>query len=140
MTATLYLRGLHVTPEQLDDVVDGFRTASDVVAGLVLPWDRAADAGALHRPASAARTGTLWSRTAECRWRVESDRALVTILADEELGGMGLDQLDAEHEDQGEIRWVHRPFVIGGASLMFQPRLYLVDGAPAHRRVFCEEA
>lgn len=143
MTSRLTAMGALLGSGSLAPVVEGFRSASAVRAGLVLPYDRPATADDLTLDPALTTTGVLWSDDAECRWRVEGDRAVVTILADGQgadaiVTAVGLDaeryEVDVEDGD-GPVVWVRRPFSVDGGVPRFVERAYRTESGPVHRRL-----
>lgn len=96
MTSTVWHLGARTDPDAAAAIVDAFRRVQPPVAGLVLPWDRPADVSTLDHPLAETTGGWLVGKGAECRWRVEGDRALVTVVADVELDLPGLVTADVE--------------------------------------------
>lgn len=137
--AELHRLGLLATPLDLASVVRAFRESDALIAGLVLPWDRPASDADLALDPEQTTAGALWNRHAECTWRVEGDRAALTILSDAELDGLDLESVACEVHDDPPVRWRKAPFVASGGHAHFHARLYLIDAAPAHRRLVAEE-
>jgi hypothetical protein len=143
MTSRLTAMGAVLAPDALASVVERFRSASPVRAGLVLPFDRPATADDLTLDPALTTMGVLWSDDAECRWRVEGDRAVVTILADGPsadalVAAVGLDaeqhEVDVEDGD-GPVVWVREPFSTGVGARRFVERVYRTATGPVHRRL-----
>lgn len=122
-------------------MVQAFRAAVDVEAGLVLPWDRAARPADVDLDAAETTSGTIWSRTATCSWRVEGERAVVTVLSDTmlELEGHELERVACEVRDGPRVAWLQAPFSRGPDTARMLPRRYVVDGIVAHERLVFEE-
>jgi hypothetical protein len=147
MTSRLVAMGTELAPDALASVVERFRSASAVRAGLVLPFDRPATADDLTLDPALSTTGVLWSEAAECRWRVEGDRAVVTILADGPTAdaiaasvGLEAEQHEVEvDEGDGPVAWVREPFRTGGGSGRFVERVYRTATGPVHRRLHLVE-
>lgn len=147
MTVRLVALGAEIATDRLAGVVDAFRAAAEVRAGLVLPYDRAATADDLTLDPALSTTGVLWSDDAECRWRVEGDRALLTVVADGPTGDAlaGLEGFDIEHheaevEDSAfPIAWSRQPFDVDGAAGRFVERIYRTEAGRVHRRLHVTE-
>jgi hypothetical protein len=143
MTSRLIAMGAVLNPDALASVVDRFRSASSVRAGLVLPFDRPATADDLTMDPALTTSGVLWSEDAECRWRVEGDRTVVTILADGPSAdalaasiGLDAEQHEVEiGEGDGPVAWVREPFSTGGGAPRFVERVYRTATGPVHRRL-----
>lgn len=130
--------GAFVTPGELRERVRTFRAADEIVAGLVLPWDRPASEDDLDLDPAATTAGALWSRHAECSWRLEGEHGVITILADHDLGRdeLPLETVVCERDDLPPVLWGHRqPFSRGADVNQMHPRRYLVDGVPEHQRL-----
>ena len=140
--ADLHRYGATVDPDQLTSIVAGFRTSAAVIAGLVLPWDRAALAEDLDLAPDATTAGSLWTATAECAWRLEGQRGVVTVLSDAPIAveDLSFEVVTCEVADDPPVQWHHAPFSRGARVAGMHPRTYLIDGVPAHRRLVAEEA
>lgn len=150
MTVRLTALGAEIPTDRLAAVVDAFRADSAVRAGLVLPFDRPATADDLTLDPALTTSGVLWSDDAECRWRVEGDRAVVTVVADGPTGDVlttasGLEGFAMEHyevdveDSEGSVVWVRAPFVVSGSVGRFVERVYRTAAGPAHRRLHVAE-
>ena len=147
MTVRLVALGAEIATDRLAAVVDAFRAASEVRAGLVLPFDRPATADDLTLDPALATTGVLWSDDAECRWRVEGDRAVLTVVADGPTGdalagleGFTVEHHEAEVEDsEWPVVWVRTPFAVDGGAGRFIARVYRTAAGPVHRRLHVTE-
>ena len=140
--AELHRYGGFVAPERLNTLVAAFRNTG-LLAWLILPRDHAATAEDHRLEATSTTAGTMWSADAECSWRIEDEQAVITVLADKRLAlaGFELERVDCEVEDLDPVRWrPGRPFSDGTADIdAIHPRLYLVGGVPAHRRLVVRE-
>lgn len=136
----LHRLGTEGTVADLEAIVAAFRRQG-IIAGLVLPWDRAAGADDLDLAVVATSAGSLWISDAECTWRVEAGRGVATILSDVplDLGGPELETLACETYDDPPVAWMRRPFSRGTDVDAMHPRTYLIDGEPAHRRLVARE-
>jgi hypothetical protein len=144
MITRLTALGGTVDPAGLDVLVEAFRRTGTVRAGLVLPFDRPAAAEDLGNDPSSTTTGVLWTDEAECRWRIEGGRAIVTVIAEGSSGSLEADagELTVErlevtaHDSVEPVAWMRAPFIIGGGGARFIERTYrLEDGGPVHRRL-----
>lgn len=147
MTVRLVALGAEVATDRLAGVVDAFRAASEVRAGLVLPYDRPATADDLTLDPTLSTAGVLWSDDAECRWRVEGDRAVLTVVADGPTGdalagleGFSIEHHEAEVEDsESPVAWSRQPFAVAGGAARFVERVYRTDAGRVHRRLHIAE-
>ena len=139
--AELYRVGHICTPREAAETVNAFRTAVDVAAGLVLPWDRAATSHDLDLDATETISGTLWSQAAVCTWRIEGDRAVVTVLSDQPLSipGHDVEKVTCEIQDGPPVAWLRPPFSRAVDTDRMVPRRYFVDGLAAHERLALQE-
>lgn len=147
MTVRLVALGAELATDRIASVIDAFRAAAEVRAGLVLPYDRAATADDLTLDPVLSTTGVLWSDDAECRWRIEGERAVVTVVADGPTGdalagleGLAVEQHEAEVEDSElPVAWVREPFAVEGRAGRFVERTYRTTAGPVHRRLHVTE-
>jgi hypothetical protein len=143
VTVRLTALGAEVAPDGLAAVVAAFRAASEVRAGLVLPFDRPATVEDIGLDPALTTTGVLWTDDAECRWRLEGDLAVVTVIADgptgdelTEVGGLEIERHVAIVEDsEGPVVWVRAPFALNGGEHRFIERVYRTAAGPVHRRL-----
>lgn len=118
--------------------VDAFRRSAGALQGAVAPWNAPVGSD-LDVPLADTRHGWLVSEEAECRWRVEGGRAVVTIISEAPVPGLACVETDVEQRRmEAPLSWSRDAY--GTARGRPRQVVYLAaDGEVAATRVTVED-